>query len=140
VGKQYTDKEICLIQDYAVKGLTDREIADKLNRTPDAIRNIRHRHNLEQNTKKTLATLKQETKTIQKRKSTLEQQIARLQTRRDQVTKALQVDEQTLEQRIHNSLTRLKHQQPELFYITGQEQLGKLTAQLATYLIRWLIE
>lgn len=140
MGKRYTDEEISLIQEYAAEGLTDLEIADKLDRTPNAIRNIRHRHNLKQNTNQTLATLKQETKAMKTRRTKIERDLTRLQTRRDQLSKALQVDEHTLEQRIKSSLIRLKRRQPELFYITDKEQLGQLKTELATAFIRWLIE
>ena len=42
--------------------------------------------------------------------------------------------------KLENELIILKDLNPELFQITGQEQLAKLTAQLGASLIRWLIE
>jgi hypothetical protein len=42
--------------------------------------------------------------------------------------------------KIETELTQLKDRKPELFQITGEEQLAKLATQLATSIIRWLIE
>ena len=41
---------------------------------------------------------------------------------------------------VEKELRRLKSTKPELFKITEEEQMGKLTVQIATSFIRWLIE
>ena len=128
-----------LIQDYAEQGLTDREIAEQLNRSPNAIRNIRHRHKLKQNTRQTIKTLQYETQVLEQRITQLRREQQQFQARRDEVTQALNVDETTFQQRLETSLIRLKDVKPELFIITAQEQMGKLVVQLAGEYIKWLI-
>ena len=60
--------------------------------------------------------------------------------RRDQVRQTLQIEETKLNRRLETALIRLKDQKPELFKITEQEQINKLTGELATSVIRWLLE
>lgn len=140
MGGRYTDQEISHIQQLAEQDQTDKQIAEQLNRSPNAIRNIRHRHRLKQNTKQNIKALQQETQTLEQRITQLRREQQQLQARRNEVAQALQVDEAALRQRLEVSLTRLKDEKPELFAITVQEQIIKLTAQLAGAYIKWLIK
>lgn len=62
-------------------------------------------------------------------------QLSSLQNKRQETRAYLELDQQTLQQRLQTSLTELKTEKPELFYITGTEQIAKL----ATHIIQWLL-
>lgn len=140
MGKRYTKEEISQIQALVEEGFTDKEIAEKLNRTENAIRNIGNRIRLKTQTKESIESLIHEQRTLNKKVQELKLELSSLQTRKEQVSKALQIKKQFLNQRLHNALTKLKDQKPELFYITAEEQLAKLAVQLTGSFLRWLIE
>ena len=64
----------------------------------------------------------------------------RLESRKGDIDKALKVDEATLNTRLMTALRKLKDTRPDLFEITLEEQLGKMTAELTGTLIRYLIK
>ena len=111
------------IQELADQGLTDESIAQQLGRSTNAIRNYRHRTNIKSKESITIQQLKQEKQKLTKQSQEIEKQIKQLETR----ARAAE-------------LINLKNRRPELFEITGQEQLAKLTAQLGLSLIRWVFE
>ena len=84
--------------------------------------------------------LKQEKQKLNQLIRELEKQIKQLEARRNQVGQALRIEETQLTQKIETELIQLKNKRPELFEITGQEQLAKLTTQLGLSLIRWVFE
>ena len=167
MGKQYSEEEKRQIQDLAEQGHTDESIAQQLGRSTNAIRNIRHRTNIKtkQNkniqqlnrstnairnyrhrsnikTKETnsIQLLKQEKQKLTRQTQEIEKQIRQLETRRDQIKQATQMEEENFKTKLEAELVQLKNTKPELFEITGQEQLTKLTVQLGISLIRWVFE
>ena len=139
MGLRYTQEEIHEIQALIDEGLTNKQIATRLNRSEAGIRNIRHRTKLKTQAKKTLQTLLQKEKELTNRTSRLQREVDILTTRQDEIRSVLRINEQALNQRLQTALTRLKDHKPELFHITAEEQLVKLAGELSGYFIKWLI-
>ncbi|TFH14063.1 hypothetical protein E4H04_10915 [Candidatus Bathyarchaeota archaeon] len=128
------------IQQLSEQGLTDESIAQQLGRSTNAIRNLRHRNNIKTSETQTIQQLHQEKHNLTQQTQELEQRLNQLDRKRNQLKTALQTEDQELKNKLEAELIQLKNKKPELFQITGEEQLAKLTAQLATSFIRWLIE
>ncbi|MFC1804057.1 helix-turn-helix domain-containing protein [Thermoproteota archaeon] len=139
MGKRYSEEEKRRIQELTQQGHTDESIAQQLGRSTNAIRNIRHRNNIKTRETRTIQQLNTEKQKLTQQTQELEHKLRQLEKRRDQLTQALQIEEKTFYKQIETTLIRLKDQKPELFTITEQEQISKLTAQLAGAVIRWLI-
>ena len=139
LGRRYTHEEINQIQALIDEGLTNRDIATRLNRSEAGIRNIRHRTKLKKHTTKSLQTLLQQEKEFAARNSHLQREVDYLTTRRNEIRSILRMDEQAINQRLQISLTRLKDKNPELFCFTIEEQFGKLAGELTGALLKWLL-
>ena len=109
-------------------------------RARNAIRNIRHRTNIKTRQTQTISQLKQEKQKLTRQTQEIEKQLKQLETRRDQVKQATQAEEENFKTKLEAELVQLKNTKPELFEITAQEQLTKLTTQLGLSLIRWVFE
>jgi predicted nuclease with TOPRIM domain len=140
VGKRYSREEIDQIQALVTEGYTDREIAERLSRTADGIRNIRHRMKLQAETRESLKSLVYEERALSEKMNDLRIEVSSLQARRKDVSKVLSLEEQALNSRLESALRRLKDQKPELFSISVEEQLGKIAGLLGGAFIKWLIE
>ena len=103
-------------------------------------RNIRHRTNIKTRETKNIQDLNRQNQKLNKQAQETEKRLRQLEARRDQVRNALQIEEITLNKRLESELIRLKDQKPELFTITKQDHVNKLTGVLATSVIRWLLE
>ncbi len=133
MGKRYTEQEKHRIQELAEQGHTDESIAQQLSRSTNAIRNYRHRTNIKVKESTSIQQLKQQTHELDQKKVKLEKRIRSLRKKR-------QIEEDEFQQRLENELIRLKDSNPELFQITAQEQISKLTVELGSSILRWLIE
>lgn len=114
-------------------------IAAQINRTEHGIRNQRHRMKLETDTRASLQSLLKEKKTLNKQASNLRREVETMKSRHIIISKILDTQEEVLNQRLTTALTRLKDRRPELFTISPQEQIGKLTGVLITAFIKWLV-
>ena len=139
MGKRYTKQEISQIQALTAEGHTITEIAETLGRPEAGIRNIRHRKKLKTKTIRSLETLKQNQESLTKKNAKLRRDIQTLDLRRQAVQKALNTEEQALNTKLQTALYKMKDEKPELFNITLEEQIGKITAELSVNLLRWLI-
>ena len=139
MGKRYTQKEIDHIQVLTSEGLTDGQIATRLNRSENAIRNLRHRTKLKTETRETIESLKNERRTLNKNVQDLRWELSSLQTRKEDISQALQIEEQALYQKLYNALQTMKDHKPELFHTSVEDQIAKITVQLAGSFLRWLI-
>ena len=139
MGKRYAREEIKQIQAMVTDGLTDREIATRLNRSEDGIRNIRHRSRMKAETTKSLQTLQHDEKQLSRRVSNLQMELVSLEARRKNIQKVIRTEEGTLNQRLQSALTKLKEVKPELFQITVEEQIGKIVGELTGAFLKWLI-
>ena len=140
MGKRYTEQEKQLIQELANQGSIDESIAQQLGRSTNAIRNIRHRTNIKTKETTSIQQLKQEKQKLQQQTQETSKRLRQLETRRDQIKQALQAEEENFKTKLEAELVQLKNIKPELFEITDQEQLAKLTTQLGISLIRWVFE
>ena len=140
MGKRYTGQEKQRIQELSQQGHTDESIAQQLGRTTNAIRNYRHRTNIKTKETTFIQLLRQEKQKLTQKNRELEKQMKQLEARRDQVGQALRIEETQLTKKIKTELIQLKNKRPELFKITDQEQLAKLTTQLGISIIRWVFE
>jgi hypothetical protein len=140
LGKRYTEEEKHLIQELSHQGHTDETIAQQIGRSTNAIRNIRHRNNIKTRETQTIQKLRQTKQKLQQQIQQIEHIIRKLEKRRNQTHQALRTEETQLIKKLETQLTRLKHRKPELFTITAQEQINKLTLELATTIFKWLIE
>jgi hypothetical protein len=98
-----------------------------------AIRNIRHRTNIKTREHETIQQLKRQTRE-------LDQKLIQLERRIYLLTKVRQIEDTQFKNRLEIELMRLKDRKPELFTITGQEQINKLAVEFVTSLVRYLIE
>ena len=140
MGKRYTGQEKQRIQELSQQGHTDESIAQQLGRTTNAIRNYRHRTNIKTKETTFIQLLRQEKQKLTQKNRELEKQMKQLEARRDQVGQALRIEETQLTKKIKTELIQLKNKRPELFEITDQEQLAKLTTQLGISFLRWVFE
>ena len=140
MGKRYTEQEKQMIQELADQGHIDESIAQQLGRSTNAIRNIRHRTNIKTRETISIQQLKHEKQEISRQTHEKNIQLKQLEARRNQVKQTLQIEETLLTKRLETALIRLKDKKPELFTINLQDQVNKLTVELASSFIRWLIE
>lgn len=141
MGYRHSKEELSRLRSLVDKGLTSREIALRFGRSEAAIRNIRYRLRLPvkiQSELKSLACLKgkvqSEIDELNRAKALLTKDMRSLEGRRKELASLLNSDEESLKKKIEGMLIRLKIEQPQLFYISGEEQIGKLIAQLAKWL------
>jgi transposase len=139
VGKRYTKEEIDQIKALVQEGFTNNEIATRLGRTEAGVRNIQHRMKFKAEIKLSLQTLKNERWKLNKTVSDLRIEISSLQAKKENITEVLNLEEQTLTLKLESTLQRLKDQKPELFYISGEEQIGKMIGELTGTFLKWLL-
>ncbi len=141
IGKQYSKQEIDQIGALIAQGLPNRQTASSLQRSGADIRNTRYRAKLKADTRNQPQPLLREKVQLEREvlepkrdKTQLSWQLEALTKRRQETQTHLEIDRRMLEQKLQTSLADLKTKRPELFYITGAEQLGKL----AGYFLQWL--
>ena len=108
-------------------------------RAEAGIRNLKHRMKLKTTTKKTISSLRHEIQQLKQEKTGLLRDISSMHRRRTDISKALQADEATIQQRLTSTLTKMKDEKPELFNITLEEQIGKLTGEIAVNFLKWIV-
>ena len=140
MGKRYTREEIEQIQALTTEGLTDHEIAERLGRTENAIRNVRHRINLQTETRQSLKSLQRERATLNDKVAKLRRETRILQARREDVSNALRIEEEALYQKLQAALRKMKDHRPELFYTSVEEQIGKIAGLLTEVFVNWLFK
>ena len=64
-------------------------------------------------------------------KTSLSNEVKSLEEKKEKI---LTFNEETAKKTIENTLTKLKNEKPELFYISGEEQIAKLVG----YFLKWL--
>ena len=146
MGKRYSEQEMGNIRELVSEGYTDRDIGDTLGRTENGIRNLRYRLNLKKEREESLQNLERRIEEnnkniaeLEKRKRKTLVDISILDKKRTRIGENLQEEKAELEARIVKTLIELKDRKPELFYITGEEQLIKLGGAIVESLIRWLV-
>ena len=122
------------------EGLTLRDIASQLGRPEAGIRNIRYRVKMKTSRRESMNQLSAKRQALSQQVYRVGGELWRLESRKGDIDKALKVYEATLNTRLKTALRKLKNTRPDLFEITLEEQLGKMTAELTGTLIRYLIK
>ena len=142
-GRRTSKEELQQIEVLAEEGLTNREIAQKLGRSEAGIRNIRFRKGLVSKTENESKVLFQQRDqlrnavwNLQGQKGLLVQEITNLRKEKEKIKAMINTDKILLQNILAQSLMNLKQQRPDLFVLTGQDQL----ISLARLLFRFLTE
>ena len=116
------------------EGLTIKEIAQKLGRSEAGIRNLRYRKRLVKRTESDTKVLFQQrdelqnsVNALQGQKTILAQDVAGLKKESEKLEATINVDKFLLQEVLAQALTNLKQQRPDLFTLTGQDQIVSLT-------------
>lgn len=128
-GRRTTKNELTQLEALTKEGLTAREIAQKLGRSPAAIRNLRYKKQL-------IIRAQDETKALFKQRDELNKVVNNLQgqkrvlgyeldyrkTEKKRLEAAIATDKTCLEQTLAQALMNLKIQRPDLFTLSGLER------------------
>lgn len=132
-GKRTTKEELQQIETLTKEGLTCREIAQRLGRSPAAIRNLRYRKHLVtrvQDETKSLFQQRDElsnaVKALQGQKATLFSEVDSLKKEKEKLEAIINADKTLLQETLAQALMNLKQQRPDLFTLSGPEQIGML--------------
>jgi transcriptional regulator with XRE-family HTH domain len=124
-GRRSSRQELAQLEALTREGLTTREVAEKLGRSPAAIRNLRYKKHLTARTQDEIKVLRKEREELISAKNTLQGEIGKLEASliecRGRVRQALAED-----------LIKLKAERPDLFsmFLLPQEQINKLVDTL----------
>ena len=134
-GRRTTKRELEQIEALTKEGLTTREIALKLNRSEAAIINLRYKKRLGARLQDENAILQKQKleltngiKTLQNQKPSLVYELNSLNNKKQTLEAAIKTDKILLEQTLTKALINLKLQKPELFYMTGAEQIASIVS------------
>jgi hypothetical protein len=137
MGKRYTKEELESMESLAKEGLTDGEIAQRLNRSEDGIRNIRYRKKLAKEAQLEIGTLQTQeaelrnaVEALNDQKQELSKSLESLKKEKEQVETWLNIDKLTLQYTLTQALTALKQQRPDLFRLSEQEQIALFLKEL----------
>ena len=133
-GRRSTKQDIAQLVTFIEEGLTTRQIAERLGRSEAGIRNLCYRIRLVRKAKdetkilfKQRDQLKEIVTTLQSKKILLTQEIDNLKREKEKLESIIYADKILLQQTIRQALENLKQQRPDLFYLTGQDQIVSLT-------------
>ena len=134
MGNRYKKEEMTHVENLVLEGLTNRQIALKLGRSEQAIRNLRYRLKLKTHTEDTIRSLTQSKKELEtevnklvKNKNCLTSVIDVLEKKKRQIVNS---NETLMKKQIEETLVELKIEKPELFHITGQDQIAILVGRI----------
>ena len=132
-GKRASKQELAQIETLTKEGLTCREIGQQVGRSPAAIRNLRHKKNLifriEDETKALFQQrdeLNKIVKNLQGEKRALDFKLDYLRTEKEKLEATIQTDKGLLQETLTRALMNLKQQRPDLFTLSGVEQMAML--------------
>ena len=135
-GRRTSKEELQQIETFIEEGLTNREIAERLGRSEAGIRNIRYRKRLvnkAEDESKVLFQQRDELKRIvwilQGHKRSLTTEVAGLKNEKEKLEASINTDKTLLQGVLAQALVNLKQKRPDLFILTGQDQIVSL-AQL----------
>jgi hypothetical protein len=130
-GKRTSKQELLQLETLTKEGLTCREIAQKLDRSPAAIRNLRYKKHLVirvRDETKALFLQRDElvnvVKFLQGQKTSLAFEVDYLRKERVRLEAAIATDKTRLEETLAQALMNLKIQRPDLFTLSGPRARG----------------
>ena len=132
-GRRTSKEELTQLETLVEEGLTNRQIAERLGRSEAGIRNLRYRKRLvrkaEDETRvlfRQRDELKNLVTTLQGQKTLLAQEVNGLRKEKEKLEVAINVDRTRLYDVLAQALVNLKLQRPDLFTLTGQDQIALL--------------
>ena len=138
MGNRYSKEELGRIEPLILEGLTNREIASRLGRSEAGLRNVRYRLKLKRKTTNAIRHLQLQKEKVESEIEELNQTKTQLSTNvkllEEKKEHLLAFNEDLAKKKIEETLIKLKIEKPELFYISGEEQIAKLAGQF----IKWL--
>jgi predicted nucleic acid-binding Zn-ribbon protein len=135
MGKRYSKEDLDQVNSL-IEGFTDREIAQKLNRSEAGIRNIRYRKKLIKLSQSEIGILRGHEDELRKSVEALrgEQQklsksVKSLREEKEKLEAFLNLDKIQLQSILAQALTALKQQRPDLFILSDQEKMNMLVGE-----------
>jgi len=132
-GRRSTKEELMQLEAMTEEGLPIKQIAERLDRSEAGIRNLRYRKGLvkkAENETKVLFQQRNELKsivdTLQGQKTLLADEVAGLNQEKEKLEATINVDKIQLYGVLAQALVNLKQQRPDLFILTGQDQMASL--------------
>jgi IS30 family transposase len=136
-GRRTTKEELAQLETFTKEGLTARDIAQKLDRSPAAIRNLRYKKQLvirAQDETKALFQKRDElikvVNNLHREKTALDSETDILKKEKTKLEGIIAWDRLLLEGTLSDALVNLKQQRPDLFTISNQEQIAKLVGHV----------
>ena len=131
-GRRTKKEELTQIEAMTKEDLTCREIAQKLGRSSAAIRNLRYKKHLVVRAEDETKALFQQrdelsniVKGLQGEKRVLDFKLDYLRTEKERFEAAIRTDKILLQETLAQGLMNLKRQRPDLFTLSGPEQLAR---------------
>jgi DNA-binding CsgD family transcriptional regulator len=141
-GRRTTKAELAQLEGLTKEGLTARDIARKLDRSPAAIRNLRYKKHLVTRTRDESKALFQQrdelsniVKGLQGQKTVLTYELNCLRAEKERLEAAILANRALLQETLAQKLIVLKIQRPDLFTISDQEQIAKLVGEF----LKWIL-
>jgi hypothetical protein len=132
-GRRTTKEELTQLEVLTKEGLTARDIAQKLGRSPAAIRNLRYKKHLVVRAEDETKALFQQRddlgnalKMLQGQKTALSYETDILKKEKQKLEAIVYMDRILLENALAQGLMNLKQQRPDLFTLSGPEQIAML--------------
>ena len=132
-GKRTTKEELAQLEVLTKEGLTAKDIAQKLGRSQAAIRNLRYKKRLVARAEDETKALFQQrdelnsvVKNLQVQKNVLSYELDYLRTEKEKLEAAITSARSCLQETLAQRLTNLKWQRPDLFTLSGPEQIAML--------------
>jgi len=142
VGVRCSKEDVDQIRSLVAEGLTSREIGAKLGRSEAGVRNIRYRLNFRRRLENNIKSLHEQEKKMKAQISELGEttkhlsdDIKSLEEKKERYESLLNSAEASIRDMIEDKLIALKIEKPQLFQITGEEQIAKLVE----YFLKWSI-
>ena len=132
-GKRTTKEELQQIEVLVDEGLSNREISQKLGRSEPGIRNLRYRKKLVSKAEDESKVLFQQRDqlrnavwTLQRQETLLVTEVNRLKKEKEKLEATINTNKTQLQGVLAQALVNLKQQRPDLFILTGQDQIVSL--------------
>jgi septal ring factor EnvC (AmiA/AmiB activator) len=137
MGKRYSKEELESMQSLAKEGLTDGEIARRLSRSENAVRNIRYRKKLVKTTQFEIGILRghegelrRSVEALKVEQQELFKSVKSLKEEKEKLETFIKLDKSQLQAILTQALTALKQQRPDLFRLSEQEQIALFLKEL----------
>lgn len=142
-GRRTSKEELMQLEAMTEEGLTIKEIAQRLGRSEAGIRNLRYRKKLvkkaEDETKVLFQQrdeLKNVVNTLQGQRTLLANEVDSLKKEKEKLEATINVDKTQLYGVLAQALVNLKQQRPDLFILTGQDQMVSLVRLFLGFIIQ----